>query len=293
MSDYIIKSNERALGGFLIHRSLPTAKKRHVGPFVFLDHIGPVSIDDKKAMDVRPHPHIGLATVTYFIRGRGLHRDSLGSVQVIEPGDINLMTAGRGIVHSERTPPEDRRPMSGVNMHGIQMWVGLPKDQEECEPEFKHYPKSVLPEIIFEQGLKARLMIGSYEGETSPVETRSRMLFMDILSEIKKEKVLSFHEKEVALFLVSGHAIVNDQNLVLDDLIVLSNPQNVKIQFFTDTRFIVVGGDPFPEERYMYWNFVSSSKERIRKAADDWKNQRFSKVPGETEYIPLPDGIIP
>ena len=293
MTDYIIKSRERDLGGFVIHRSLPAAKKRQVGPFVFLDHIGPVGIDDRHAMDVRPHPHIGLATVTYFFKGRGYHRDSLGSEQLIEPGSINLMTAGRGIVHSERTPQEDRRKMSGLTMHGVQIWVGLPKDQEECEPEFKHYPKAVLPEIQFEQGLKAKLMIGTYENHSSPVVTKSRMLFMDIFSEIKREKVFSFQEKELALFLVSGHAIVNDQNLVVDDLIVISDPKNIKIQLFTDTRFIVVGGDPFPEERYLYWNFVSSSKERLRKAAEDWKNQRFPKVPGETEFVPLPDGPLP
>ncbi|MES2769627.1 MAG: pirin family protein [Bdellovibrionota bacterium] len=293
MSDYIIKSKEKDLGGFLIHRSLPTAKKRQLGPFVFLDHIGPVSIDEQHAMDVRPHPHIGLATVTYFFSGRGFHRDSIGSEQLITPGDLNWMTAGRGIVHSERTPQEDRHASAQVNMHGVQIWVGLPKDKEECDPYFTHYPKEILPNLQIVDGLKVKLMIGEYGSVKSPVTCASRTLFMDILSEKNLKTKLSFNEVEVGLFLVAGKAVVNDQEMIVDDLMVLTDPSNAEIQFEKGTRFVVIGGDPFLEERFMWWNFVSSSKERLRKAALDWQAQKFGQVPGEAEWIPLPEGPLP
>lgn len=289
--DYIIKGKEKDLGGFIIHRSLPVAKKRQLGPFVFLDHIGPVNLDEHRAMDVRPHPHIGLATVTYFFKGRGYHRDSIGSQQVIEPGALNLMTAGKGIVHSERTPKEDRTP--GVVMHGVQIWIGLPKEFEECDPDFKHYPKEILPTVKIQEGLKSKILIGEYGSIRSPVHTKWKTLFMDILSEKDLKTKLSFNEVELALFLVSGKAKVNGQDLIIDDLIVIENPKEVEVEFYKDTRFVVIGGDPFPEERFLYWNFVSTSKERLRKAAEDWKDQKFAKVPGETEYIPLPEGPLP
>lgn len=292
-ADYIIKSKEKDLGGFLIHRSLPTAKKRQVGPFVFLDHIGPVGIDEHHAMDVRPHPHIGLATVTYFFSGRGFHRDSIGSEQMIEAGALNLMTAGRGIVHSERTPKEDRNSKVGMSMHGVQIWVGLPTSHEECEPDFVHYPKEDLPMVQITDGLKTKLMIGEYDGETSPVRTLSRMLFMDILAERDLKVKLSFEEKEAALFLVAGTAIVNGQPMIVDDLMVLSDPKKAEVEFAKGSRFVVIGGEPFPEERFMWWNFVSSKKELLRKAIQDWKDQKIGKVPGETEYIPLPDQPLP
>lgn len=293
MSDYIIKSKEKDIGGFLIHRSLPTAKKRQLGPFVFLDHIGPVRVDETHAMDVRPHPHIGLATVTYFFKGRGYHRDSIGSKQMITEGDLNWMTAGRGIVHSERTPMEDRHASAEVDMHGVQIWVGLPKEKEECEPDFTHYPKEQLPFVQVSDGLKVKLMIGEYGNIKSPVKTASRTLFMDFLSEKDLKTKLSFNETELGMFLVAGKAIVNGQEMIIDDLIVLRDPKNVEAEFFQGARFVVIGGEPFSEERFLWWNFVSSSKERLRIAVEDWKNQRFGNVPGETEFIPIPDGPLP
>lgn len=288
-ADYIIQGKERDIGGFIVYRSLPTAKRRQIGPFVFLDHMGPVNIDEKHVMDVRPHPHIGLATVTYLFSGRGYHRDSIGSQQMIEAGALNLMTAGRGVVHSERTPEEDRHANVGMNMHGVQIWVGLPVSHEECEPDFVHYPKEDLPMIHIAGGLKSKLMIGEYEGEVSPVKTLSRMLFMDLLSEKNLKINFSFNEKEIGLFLVAGTAKVNGQEMVTEDLMVLGNPKYAEIEFSKGTRFVVIGGEPFPEERFIWWNFVSSKKERIRQAAQDWKDQKIGKVPGETEYIPIPD----
>jgi len=245
VSDYIIKSKEKDLGGFLIHRSLPTVKKRSLGPFVFLDHIGPVGIDEQHAMDVRPHPHIGLATVTYFFSGRGFHRDSLGSEQLITPGDLNWMTAGKGIVHSERTPMEDRKSHD-VSMHGVQIWVGLPKDQEECEPSFTHYPKEPLPTVQIADGLKVKLMIGEYGSVKSPVKCASRTLFMDILCEKDLNTKLSFNEVEVGMFLVSGTAKVNGLDLVVDDLLVVEDPKNITATFSKGSRFIIIGWEPFP-----------------------------------------------
>lgn len=293
MSDYIIKSREKDLGGFLIHRSLPYAKKRQLGPFVFLDHIGPVRVDETHAMDVRPHPHIGLATVTYFFKGRGYHRDSLGSKQMITAGDLNWMTAGKGIAHSERTPPEDRFAEKEIDMHGVQIWVGLPKDKEECDPDFTHYPKEQLPSVEVTDGLKVKLMIGEYEEIQSPVKCASRTLFMDFLAEKDLKTKLSFNEVELGMFLAAGSAVVNGQKMVVDDLIVVKDSKNIDVQFSKDARFVVIGGEPFPEERFLWWNFVSSRKERIRQAIEDWKEQRFEKVPGETEFIPIPEGPLP
>ena len=298
MSDFIIKGREKDLGGFSIHRSLPTAKKRQLGPFVFLDHMGPFHVDDQHAMDVRPHPHIGLATVTYLFEGNGLHRDSLGSEQIISEGDLNLMTAGRGIVHSERTPREYRTKDANMTMHGVQIWVGLPTQFEEVEPSFNHYPKATLPLVDLNQSedgkeVLAKLMIGEFGGKKSPVKTYSRMLFMDVNPKSNLKTKISFDEKEIGIFLAAGELAVNGQKIEVEDMIVVSDPQNIEIELYENSRLVIIGGEPFPEERFMWWNFVSSKKERIRKAAQDWKDQKMGKVPGETEFIPLPSDPLP
>lgn len=288
-NDLIITGRVRDLGGFSVVRMIPSAKRRHVGPFVFLDHLGPMTIDHSHILDVRPHPHIGLATVTYLFEGRVRHRDSLGSDQVIVPGDLNWMTAGKGVVHSERTPEEDRDSKAGNKIHGIQIWVGLPLEQEECEPYFVHYSKSVLPNLDMSEKLSGKLLIGNYQGISSPVTPLSPTVFIDLYSKNKGEEVISFKEEEIGIFLIAGHCRINDQDLNINDLMVVSDPSTIKMNYTEETRLIIIGGEPFSEPRYIWWNFISSSKERIQKAASDWQNQTMGNVSGESDFIPLPD----
>jgi hypothetical protein len=291
--DLIISARKRDLGGFFVARSIPSAKRRHVGPFVFLDHMGPMEVDNTHALDVRPHPHIGLSTVTYLFEGRGFHRDSIGSAQMITAGDLNLMTAGRGIVHSERTPQDDKNAQPHKRLHGVQIWVALPTDQEECEPNFFHYPKNTLPDFSIGNSLSGKLLIGSYEKLKSPAKIYSPILFLELHAKAQGKEKLSFNEKEIGLFLVAGECTVNNQKMQVDDLIVVGDPKNIDIQFSADARFVVIGGEPFPEPRYIWWNFVSSRKERIHQAAQDWQNQSIGKVPTETDFIPLPSDPLP
>ena len=292
-TNLIIHGRSRDLGGFSVHRSLPSAQKRAVGPFVFLDHMGPLLVDDTHHLNVRPHPHIGLSTVTYLFEGRGHHRDSLGSNQVIVPGDLNWMTAGSGIVHSERTPEGEISPSAPKHIHGVQIWVGLPAADEECAPSFAHWPSAKLPDFKASAAMAGKVLIGKYQDYTSPVKASSRMLFMDLDVKADTRETLSFDEKEIALFVVKGTATINGEALLADDLIVVADPRNVDLQAAAGTRLVVIGGEPFPEPRYMWWNFVSSRKERIHQAADEWKNQKFAKVLGETEFIPLPNDPLP
>ncbi len=291
--DFIISSRSRDIGGFQVHRSLPSPEKRQLGPYVFLDHMGPVRVDSQHAMDVRPHPHIGLATVTYLFEGRGIHRDSLGNTQEIKPGDLNWMTAGRGIVHSERTAPEDRQTPSRMVMNGVQIWVALPREHEECDPSFVHWPESNLPKLQLNESIQARLMLGQYKNLQSPVEVKSRTLFMDLKFDKKFQGELQFEEQELGLFLINGLARVQGLDLEPDDLAVVANPKSVQIEVSEGARIIVIGGESFAEPRYIWWNFVSSRKERIREAAEAWKNQKMGQVVDETEFIPLPDTPLP
>lgn len=291
--DLLIRGRKRDLGGFSVMRSIPSPGRRQVGPFVFLDHMGPMLIDKSHAMDVRPHPHIGLATVTYLFEGRGHHRDSIGSSQVINPGDLNWMTAGRGIVHSEHTPNEDRDPSSHNSIHGVQIWVGLPVEHEECEPNFTHYSKDIIPSVQVSKKIVGKLLIGSYQSTTSPVKTLSATIFMDLVSTDEGSETISFKEKEIGIFLIAGNCSINNQKLEPDDLLVIAEPQNIQITFTKDSRFIVIGGEPFPEPRYIWWNFISSSKERIHKAAAAWEKQTLGKVAEESDFIPLPKDPLP
>lgn len=293
MENIIIHGRERDLGGFFVHRSLPSAQRRFCGPFVFLDHMGPLEVTEEHQMNVRPHPHIGLATVTYLFDGRGYHRDSLGSKQMITPGDLNWMTAGRGIVHSERTPKEDQIAEPHKWMHGVQIWVGLPVEQEECEPSFAHWPSDSMPRIKFGNNINAKLMIGEFNGTKSPVNCLSRTLFMDLPCTQAGEAHWSFNEQELGLFIVSGKATINGHELKSDDLILVADPKNIDIQYSENTRILAIGGDPFPEPRHIWWNFVSSKKELIHKAAASWKEQTFGHVEGEVDFIPLPNDKLP
>lgn len=291
--DLIIHGKAKDLGGFTVVRSIPQAVKRFVGPFVFFDHMGPALLNREHLLDVRPHPHIGLSTVTYLFEGRNHHRDSLGSDQIISPGDINWMTAGAGIVHSERTPRSEIENGVDKNFHGIQVWVALPKEFEDCAPSFYHYPQELLPNFSMNGLFNAKLLVGKFENHISPVKTYSATLFMDLVAQNDGSSVLHFSEEEIALYLVSGNAVVNAKILNPTDLIVVKDPRQIKIEVSKGTKLIAFGGSVFPEPRFIWWNFVSTDKEKIKKAAQAWENQTMGKVPTETDYIPLPKDPLP
>ncbi|MGE0498129.1 MAG: pirin family protein [Ramlibacter sp.] len=274
-------------GGFTVRRLLPAAQRRSVGPFIFFDHFGPVSEVPQANHDVRPHPHIGLATVTYLFEGAMMHRDSLGTVQQIEPGAINWMTAGRGIVHSER------RPASLANQtyvnHGLQLWVALPRAFEEVPPAFAHTPAAAIPELAV-GAATVRVLIGEAFGASSPVATLAPTLYLDIRLPANASFTLPALASEMALYAVSGDGQVDGEPLAPHTLLVLAEGEGAQIQAGDGpVRLVVVGGAPLDGPRHMWWNFVSSRKERIVQAADDWEAGRFEAVPGETEFIPLPE----
>jgi hypothetical protein len=282
-----IQPRTRDLGdGFNVRRVLPFSKRRALGPFVFFDHMGPTAFTPGKGLDVRPHPHIGLATVTYLFEGEIMHRDSIGSVQAIRPGAINWMTAGSGIVHSERTPQE-LRP-HGSPIHGIQLWVGLPLGQEEVAPDFTHYPAASLPEVT-RDGAKIRVMMGEVFGARSPVKTLSELFYADIDLAAGATLDLPADHAERGLYIVSGALTLDGQSFAEHQLLVLHEGIATKVTAEQPTRVLYLGGAKLEGERHIWWNLVSSSQERIEQAKADWKAGRFAKVPGETEFIPLPE----
>jgi len=270
-------------GGFIVRRLLPSAPHQAVGPFLFFDHFGPVTVHPGDNHDVRPHPHIGLATVTYLFEGAMLHRDSTGVVQRIEPGAINWMTAGRGIVHSERSP-EELRQVTRRN-HGLQLWAALPLADEEIAPSFAHTPAAAIP--LFEaDGASVRVLIGSAYGLASPVATRSPTLYLDIALRAGAALQLPL-ATERALYAVDAPFTLDGQILPAQQMVVLQPGEQPRLGAQADARVVLIGGEPLGH-RFMVWNFVSSRKERIVQAQDDWRAQRFDPVPGETEFIPLP-----
>ena len=270
-------------GGFLVRRLLPAAARQAVGPFLFFDHFGPVTAGPHDNHDVRPHPHIGLATVTYLFEGAMLHRDSIGAVQRIEPGAINWMTAGRGIVHSERTPDDLR----GVTRrtHGLQLWSALPQQDEEFEPSFVHTPASVIPRFEA-NGASVRVLIGQAFGQRSPVATRSPTLYLDIALQAGARLALPL-ASERALYAVDAPFTLDGRVQPARQMVVLQPGEQPLLGADADMRLVLIGGEPLGR-RFMAWNFVSSRRERIEQAKDDWRAQRFAAVPGETEFIPLP-----
>ena len=282
--ELIIDPEEKDLGEFTVRRVLPSKERKMVGPFIFFDHMGPAEFPPGEGIKVRPHPHIGIATVTYLFEGEILHRDSLGFVQPIRAEAVNLMTAGRGIVHSELAG-DDLDTTS--RLHGIQSWMVLPTDKEECEPSFIHYPASDLPELDVE-GVTVRVIIGEAYGHSSPVKSYSPMLYLECRLPESSELVLPESYRELAAYVVSGEVHI-DQNTYTDGTMAVACPQKtVRLHARKDSRVMVIGGDPLGN-RQIWWNFVSSSKDRIEKAKTDWKEGRFDNVPGETEFIPLPD----
>jgi len=272
--------------GFTVRRVLPFRLRRHVGPFVFFDHIGPAELPPGRGLDVRPHPHIGLATVTYLFEGALGHRDSLGSVQVIRPGDVNWMTAGRGIVHSERTPPEERA--AGHRMHGIQTWVALPQAHEETTPEFLHYAASTLPERA-QDGVRVRVIAGRSFGMESPVRVFAPTLYADVRFEQGASLRVPTEHEERAIYVLDGDVRVDGEALAAERMLVLVPGADVEVTAVSAAHVLLCGGAPLDGERTIWWNFVSSDRARIERAKADWLAQRIGSVPGETEFIPLPE----
>ena len=285
----IVSSRVRDLvDGFKVRRVLPAAGRRMVGPFIFLDQMGPEILRDGQGLDVAPHPHIGLATVTYMFEGELLHRDSLGSTQPIHPGDVNWMTAGRGIVHSERTPAELRS--SGGPMLGLQCWVALRREHEECAPAFVHHPAAHLPLADWE-GVDVRVIAGEMFGLRSPVETLSGMFYVDTKMSTDARITIPGGYEERAVYVLEGAVRLAGESPLYGagQLLVLRPGVSVDMQASgAPARVMLLGGDPMDGPRHIYWNFVSSSKERIEQAKDDWMAGRFDRVPGEHEWIPLP-----
>ncbi len=280
----IIAARERPLDGLAVRRLLPTARRKTVGPWIFLDHMGPNQFAPGDGMNVRPHPHIGLATVTYLFEGEILHRDSLGNVQTITPGDINLMVAGRGITHSERERPEVRH--RAHRLHGLQLWLALPEADEGGEPAFLHYGAAELPKVVI-GGVAARVMMGAAWGVRSPVRSYSGALYAE--AELRAGQSLRLPQvPELALYTASGTLSANATPLPEHALAVLDGPTGVTVRAATDARIALIGGEAIGP-RFIDWNFVASTKARIAQAREDWMQQRFPKVVGdEVEFIPLP-----
>jgi redox-sensitive bicupin YhaK (pirin superfamily) len=284
----VITPRTRDLGdGFLVRRALPSQQHGMVGPFIFFDQMGPVALPPGNGLDVRPHPHIGLATITYLFEGEILHRDSVGSVQPIRPDEVNWMTAGRGIVHSERTAPEHR--VSGSPVYGLQVWVALPKQHEEVAPSFVHHKPHELP-LIEDRNVRLHLIAGTLFGARSPVPTLSEMFYADVMLEPGAKLGMPNEHDERAVYVTHGAIEVGGNRYEPGQMLVFGSQQDVTIEASQAARVVLFGGDPMEGPRYIWWNFVSSSQERIAQAQEDWRAMRFPRVPDETEFIPLPTG---
>jgi redox-sensitive bicupin YhaK (pirin superfamily) len=285
----IVTRVREIVDGFKVRRALPSARRRMVGPFIFLDQMGPEVLGRGKGLDVAPHPHIGLATVTYLFEGELLHRDSIGTIQVIRPGEVNWMTAGSGIAHSERTPPEMRQ--TGAQLFGIQSWIALPRRDEETDPAFSHYAADELP-VIEGEGKRVRIISGSLYGARSPVQTLSEMFYADVTLVQGARLQVPPEYEERALYVVEGSVELPSDEGTFDpgQLLVFKPGEELTLSTLTSSaRVILLGGESMDGPRHIWWNFVSSSKDRIEQAKEDWKAGRFARVPEETEFIPLPE----
>jgi redox-sensitive bicupin YhaK (pirin superfamily) len=282
-----IPGRTRDIGAFSVRRVLPSIPRKMLGPFIFFDHIGPVALPPGQGMDVRPHPHIGLATLTYLFEGEIVHRDSLGFEQPIRPGDVNWMIAGRGIVHSERSSPELRA--SGGRMHGTQMWVALPTEHEEMAPSFEHLPKARIP-VVHRPGIEVHVVAGSAFGEVSPTPVLSPTLFASVTAEPGAELVLDTEHPERGVYVFSGNLECEGERCEPGSMSVLRPGAEARLRATERTHFMLIGGAPVGGERHIFWNFVSSSEQQLERAKQDWRAGRFPKVPGdEHEFIPLPE----
>ncbi len=283
----IIEERPSNIGNFMVGRLLPFREKRMVGPFAFIDHMGPTCMSDYENLDVPPHPHIGLSTLTYLFEGSIMHKDSLGTEMEIKPGQINWMTAGKGIVHSERTPEYLRS--SNKMLHGLQIWVALPKELEEMEPSFFHVPENQIPEWKTDN-IAFKLIAGEVLGKKSPVPVYSPLYLLELKSTSRQTVTIGEHLfGESALYILEG-SIESEGNVFGPKQILIAKDSKLcTFDMAENTTIYIFGGDPFPEERIIYWNFVASTKELIEKAKEKWLAQTFDKVPGETEFVPLPE----
>ena len=280
----IIEPDEKDLGGFSVRRSLPDARQKMVGPWIFFDHMGPAQFAVGQGIDVRPHPHIGLATVTYLFEGEILHRDNLGYVQAIQPGAINLMVAGRGIVHSERTAPAVRE--AEHRLHGLQLWLALPDEYQEIEPAFYHYSATEIPGLK-NADVDLRVMIGEAYGLVSPVKTYSPTLYVEAKLKATAPLVLPDTD-ELAIYVVNGELEYSDTILQAQQMLILEQSSVRNVKALSDAHVVMIGGSTVGQ-RYIWWNYVSNSRQRIEKAKKQWQQGEFAEVPGESEFIPLPD----
>jgi redox-sensitive bicupin YhaK (pirin superfamily) len=280
----LIRPREKDLGEFSVRRVLPAQERRMVGPFVFFDHMGPAEFPPGKGISVRPHPHIGIATITYLFEGEIMHRDSLGVEQAITAGAVNLMVAGNGIVHSER-PGSDLDVTS--HLHGIQSWIALPAEQQEIEPSFTHYAAVDLPELELE-GARVRIILGEAYGERSPVTTFSRTLYLDVEMQAGADLELPDGEAELAFYVADGSVEVDGETLETGVMAVACPGKTVSIRGLARSRIMVVGGENIGP-RQLFWNFVSTTQERIERAKQNWRDRKFAMVPGDDEFIPLPE----
>ena len=288
MSNISLVIEERAteIGDFIVRRLLPFRQKRAVGPFVFIDHMGPAKMSENENLDVLAHPHIGLSTLTYLFEGSIMHKDSIGSELEIKPGAVNWMTAGKGVVHSEKTSDYLRK--SEKTLHGLQIWVALPKELEEIEPSFHHITEKEIPSWE-EFSVKIKLIAGEAFGKKSPVPVHSSLYFIEIKSE-ESQKLEIGNELfgESALYILEGHITTDGNQYSQKQILIAKNSQLCSFEIGANSTIYIFGGTPFPEERFINWNFVSSRKERIEKAKEDWIQQKFTKIPNETGFVPYP-----
>lgn len=283
--DFSIKSRKKDLGGFSVRRLLPSVEQKMIGPWIFFDHLGPATFPAGEGINVRPHPHINLATVTYLFEGEILHRDSLGTEQIITPGDINLMVAGHGIVHSERQ--RDEIKSTSHNVHALQLWHALPVEFEEMNPEFFHYSKNEIPTAQLPNGINVKVIMGSVYGVTSPVKTYCKTLFVE--TELKAGDVLDIpNVEQIGVYVVYGKVRLDDCEVSEHQMSANNDFEDIKVNALEDSHIIIIGGERIGD-RKIFWNFVSSNDNRIEQAKEDWCNMNFPEIPNDNEeFIPLP-----
>jgi redox-sensitive bicupin YhaK (pirin superfamily) len=284
----LVNERQADVGNFMVGRLLPFRKKRQVGPFTFIDHMGPATLGAGKYVDVDQHPHIGLSTLTYLFEGEIEHRDSTGSIQLISPGDVGFMTAGNGVTHTERTPVH-KRNNEKFTMHGYQVWVALPKEKEEVAPHFDFFPSKMVPTWNTE-ALTFKLVAGNAFGKSAPLQGYSPLFMVDIYAE--KDTTLNLKGQivgEVAFVIVKGSIIDEEQRIEAGQMLISKTDDECEISLEAGTQLLLFGGEPLPEEHFLLWNFVSHSKDRLKQAKEDWKSKKFPKVEGDKTYIPIPE----
>lgn len=285
--DFVFEEKAADIGNFLVGRLLPFRQKRNIGPFVFIDHMGPVNMDERSDLDVAPHPHIGLSTLTYLFDGAIQHKDSIGNNIEIQPGAVNWMTAGKGVTHSERTP--ERLRGEKKSLHGLQIWVALPKDKEQIEPSFHHVAAEDIPEWK-EAGVTFRLVAGEFQEKKSPVPVYSKLYMIEMI--VEKPQKFNFANQlygESGLYILEGEIKHADTTFEEKHILITKDAHLCEFEVTKPSKIYIFGGMPFDEPRYIMWNFVSSSKETLEQAKDDWINKRFPEVPGDGGYVPFPE----